>query len=113
VELTVAHQALLRRLVDCGYVLVAFPLYANAVGIRRDSLAALLVPVDESFLHILGQPSYLIDGNLSVRILQDGREWFVWKKKKIEATPERLGQLDAFSRELSDFLGGSRSDAQR
>jgi hypothetical protein len=89
--------------VACGFTLVAFPLYANAIGVRRDSFAALLIPEKDQGLRVLGAPGYLIDGNLAVLIHRDGAR-FVWKKKSVEATPALLAQLAEFGGELEQLL---------
>jgi hypothetical protein len=106
-ELTPVQTAALERLVARGFTLVAFPLYASAIGVRRNSFAALLVPVAEGGLRVLGEPCYLIDGNLTVRVLRGGRQWFVWKSKSAEATPDLLTELSRFSEELLDLLSAS------
>lgn len=106
-ELTPVQTAALERLVARGFTLVAFPLYASAIGVRRNSFAALLVPVAGGGLRVLGEPCYLIDGNLTVRVRRGGRQWFVWKSKSTEATPDLLAQLNSFSEELLDLLSVS------
>jgi hypothetical protein len=103
-ELTPHHTAALERLVARGFHLVAFPLYASAIGVRRDSCAALLVPVDGGALRLLGQPCYLIDGNLSVQVQRNGNSHFVWKNKSLPATSILLAQLSQFAQELQDAL---------
>jgi hypothetical protein len=103
-ELTPLHTAALERLVACGFQLVAFPLYASAIGVRRDSCAALLVPLDGRTLRLLGQPCYLIDGNLSVRVQRNGSPHFVWKNNSLPATSGLLAQLSQFAQELQDAL---------
>ena len=104
-ELTPAHIAILEELVSRGYVPVAFPMYANAIGVRRGSFAALLVPEGEAALKILGEPCYVIGSNLAVRMRRKGRAVFVWKDKVIEATAELLEELGEFSAELAGVLG--------
>src|ERR1700674_979467 len=99
-ELAPTQIAILQRLVSQGFVPVAFPLYAQAIGIRRGSVAALLVPDETGGLKILGEPCYLIDGNLGARIRRHGRPFFVWKKKEVEATPALLAEIARFSEEL-------------
>jgi hypothetical protein len=94
----------LERLVARGFRLVAFPLYASAIGVRRDSWAALLVPVEGGGLRVLGQPSYLIDGNLSVQVQRAGARHFVWKGKSVEVTAGLLAQLSQFADELQNAL---------
>ena len=106
-ELTPVQTAALERLVAHGFTLVAFPLYASAIGVRRNSFAALLVPVVQGGLRVLGEPCFLLDGNLTVRVRRGGRQWFVWKSKSAEATPDLLAQISRFSEELLDLLSAS------
>ncbi len=49
-------------------------------------------------------PRHLIDGNLGVKLRKGNREVFVWKKKEMDATAERLQELEAFGRELTSIL---------
>jgi len=97
-------MAILERLVSQGFSLVAFPLYANAVGVRKGSCAALLDPVANGGFRFFGEPCVLLDGNLSVRITEKGKSWFVWKNQRLEATPERLAELQRFVAELKMAL---------
>ena len=106
-ELTRVQTAALERLVAHGFTLVAFPLYASTIGVRRDSFAALLLPVAEGGLRVLGEPCFLLDGNLTVRVRRGGRQWFVWKSRSAEATPDLLSQLSRFSEELLELLSAS------
>lgn len=103
-DLTPLQTAVLERLVARGFRIVAFPLYASAIGVRRDSCAALLVPVDGGGLRLLNQPCYLIDGNLSVQVQRGGSRRFIWKNKSVEATPDLLAQLGKFAEDLQDAL---------
>jgi hypothetical protein len=103
-ELTRRQISTLERLHKHDFQIVAFPMYANYVGVRRDNCAALLAPVVEGSFTVYGQASYLVGGNFSVRITQQGRDWFVWKKDKIEVTQARLDELHAFSTALADLL---------
>ena len=106
-ELTPLQTTVLQRLVACGFRLVAFPLYASAIGVRRDSSAALLVPVEGAGLRILGQPCYLIDGNLSVQVQRAGSRHFVWKGRSVEVTSSLLAQLNQFAEELQATLSSA------
>ena len=99
-ELTPQQIAILERLVTYGFTPVAFPLYANAVGIRKRDCAALLEPISEGGFRLFGEPCVLLDGNLTVRVTHEGQSWFVWKKQRLEATPQRLAELDRFISEL-------------
>lgn len=103
-ELTPQQIALLERLRAQGFLLIAFPLYANAIGVRKGNCAALLVPTEGRGLRLFGKPSYLVNGNLSVRVTRGGRQWFVWKKQQMEVTPERQAELQRFTEELTASL---------
>jgi hypothetical protein len=92
--------AILERLVSKEFALVAFPLYANAVGVRKGTCAALLDAVANGGFRVFGEPCVLLDGNLTVRITEKGKTWFVWKKQRVEATPERVAELANFVDEL-------------
>ena len=95
---------ILERLISHGFILVAFPLYANAVGVRKRSCAALLDPIANGGFRILGEPCMLLDGNPTVRITEKEKTWFVWKKQRLEATKERLSELEAVVAELNLLL---------
>jgi hypothetical protein len=103
-ELSPQHVAVLERIAGHGFSIVAFPLYASAIGIRKGSCAALLNPKAVGLFDFFGEPCHLIDGNLSVRVRRDGRDLFVWKKRELTATPERLAELTAFRQELEQLL---------
>lgn len=103
-ELTPAQFATLQRLVERGFSIVAFPLYASAIGVRRESFAVLLVPDEGGLLRTLGDACYLIDGNLSVRVTRQGRPLFVWKKREVEATPELLSALGQFVTDVAALI---------
>ncbi len=95
---------ILQRLIAKEFVLVAFPLYANAVGVRKGSCAALLDPIANGGFRVFGEPCFLLEGNLAVRTKEKGKSWFVWKKQRLEATPERLKELGIFVAELNLLL---------
>ena len=95
---------ILERLVSKEFVLVAFPLYANAVGVRKGNCAALLDPIANGGFRVFGEPCVLLEGNLTVRITEKGKTWFVWKKQRLEATAERQMELESFVAELKLLL---------
>ena len=103
-ELTPEHVALLEQLTARGFQVVSFPLYASAIGVRKGNCAALLRPVEGGRLQLFGEPGYLLEGNLTVSVARAGRQWFVWKKKQIEVTPERMAELERFRSELAPLL---------
>lgn len=103
-ELSPQQIALLERMVSAEFSVVAFPLYANAVGVRKGNYAALLDPIPSGGFRLLGEPCVLLDGNLTVRIREKDRTWFVWKKQRLEATAERLSELERFVGEVKMLL---------
>ena len=99
-EFNSQQTGILERLVSKEFILVAFPLYANAVGVRKGNCAALLDPIANGGFRVFGEPCMLSEGNLTVRITEKGKTWFVWKKQRLEATAERLMELENFVAEL-------------
>ncbi len=103
-EFSPTQIAILARLNSLGFVLVAFPMYANYVGARRGDCAALLAPESGAGFRIFGEPSWLIDGNLSVKITDARSQFYVWKKSRIEATSDRLAVVAKFATDLTSAL---------
>ncbi len=103
-ELSARQTRILERLIHEGFRLMATPPYESALCVRRENCAALLAPAPGGGLRLLAPPSFLVDGNLSVRIRRGDREWFVWKKKETEATPERKAELEDFRARLMELL---------
>jgi hypothetical protein len=103
-EFSAQQIGILERLVAKEFNLVAFPLYANAVGVRKGSCAALLDPIANGGFRLFGEPCVLLDGNLTVRIQEKGKTFFVWKKKRLEASAERIADLEKFVAELELLL---------
>jgi hypothetical protein len=103
-EFSTQQIVILERLTTKEFALVAFPLYANAVGVRKGTCAALLDPVANGGFRVFGEPCMLLEGNLTVRITEKGKTWFVWKKQRVEATAERLSELEKFVAELKLLL---------
>lgn len=103
-DLSPKHLGILERLHLSGFEIVAFPMYANYVGLRKGNCAALLAAIPSNGFQIYGAPAYLINGNFSVRVLRDGGDYFVWKKEKLEVTAARVAEMDVFAGELAEAL---------
>jgi hypothetical protein len=103
-ELSPSQMNTMERLFAAGFRPVAIPPYESALCVRRGECAAVLKAVPNAGLQLLAPPSYIVDGNFSVRIKRGNREVFVWKKRELEATTERLTELAAFRRELDELL---------
>ena len=104
VEFTPQQMQVLERLFAAGFRPIAIPPYESALCMRRGECAGILSPIPNGGLRVLAPPSYLVDGNLSVRLKRGAGEVFVWKKSELAATRERLEELELFRRELTDIL---------
>src|SRR5215469_8375533 len=108
-ELTSRQLAILERALAAGFRPIAIPPYESALCVRRGECAAVLTAAPSGGLQLLAPPAYLVDGNLSVKLRRGSGEVFVWKKKEMEATPERLEELGKFRRELTEILKDASS----
>lgn len=105
-ELTPQQIEVLERLRDAQFSFRSFPLYASYVAAVKGNCAVLLAPVPDGGMRIYGEPCYLVAGNMAVRTKRDGRDWFVWKKEQVEATPARLEELRQFVENVRAALAG-------
>ena len=103
-ELTERQMQVLQRLFEAGFRPVAVPPHESALCLRRGECAVVLAPVENGGLRVLAPASFLVDGNFGVRVKRGEREVFVFKQQEIEATPERLNELENFTREVSEIL---------
>jgi hypothetical protein len=104
VELTRQQMQVMERLFAAGFRPIAIPPYESALCMKKGDCAAVLAPVPNAGIRLLAPPSYLVDGNLSVKLKRGSSEVFVWKKKEVEATNEKLKELDSFRLEITEIL---------
>jgi hypothetical protein len=104
VELSPKQMQSIERLLEAGFRPLAIPPYESALCMRRGDCAAVLAPVPDGGLRLWAPATYLVDGNLSVRLKRGDGEVFVWKKNELAATPERLQELEKFRAELAAIL---------
>jgi len=104
VELTPRQMEVMERLIAAGFRPIAIPPYESALCMKKGECAAILAPVPNGGLKLLAPPSYVVEGNLGVKLERDSGEVFVWKKKEVKATPEKLKELESFRRELAELL---------
>jgi hypothetical protein len=107
VELTPLQMQTLERLFEAGFRPIAIPPYESALCVRRGDCVAVLAAVPNGGLRLLAPPSYMVGGNMSVRLKRGRDEVFVWKKTELPATTERLAELDSFRRGLTEILDSS------
>jgi hypothetical protein len=103
-ELTPKRMRVVERLFAAGFRPIAIPPYEKALCVHRGECAALLAPVEDGGLQLLSAPTFLVKGNLSVRVKRPNGEVFLFKKDELAATPERLRELEAFRLDLKELL---------
>jgi hypothetical protein len=103
-ELTPRQMELMERLIAAGFRPIAIPPYESALCMKKGECAAILAPVLDGGLKLLAPPSYLVEGNFSVKLKRGSGEVFVWKKKEVKATREKLEELESFRQELAELL---------
>jgi hypothetical protein len=103
-ELSPLQIQVMERLFAAGFRPIAIPPYESALCMRKGGCAAVLAPVPNGGLRLLAPPSYLVEGNLSVKLKRGSGEVFVWKKKEVEATREKLQELDSFRVAITEIL---------
>ncbi len=107
VELTPAQISVLECLAASGFRITRLPLYENAIVVVAGNCAALLGTDANSRLRLLAPPSFRIENNLAVRVTRGAKDFFVWKKKELEATSARLQELEQFTATIKRILGES------
>jgi hypothetical protein len=103
-ELSGLQMRVVERLFAAGFRPIAIPPYESALCMRKGECAAVLAAVPNGGLRLLAPATYLVAGNLGVRLKRGDGEVFVWKKTEVAATPERLKELDGFRSELTAIL---------
>ena len=103
-ELTEAHLRRLQSLLAAGFAPVSFSLFPAQAAVEKYGFAALLQPVEAGRFQLAAQPGFLIEGNLAVLVEQGGEQWFVWKSRRVRATPKLLADLGRFREELERAL---------
>src|SRR5579863_6575939 len=103
-EFTPRQMQVLEALVAAGFRPLVIPPYDSALCMRRGDCAVVLSPEPTGGLRMLAPPSFIVDGNLSVKLRRGAKEVFVWKKREVEVTPERSNELASFRDDLSRIL---------
>ena len=93
-----------QRLFEAGFRPIAIPPYESALIMHKGECAAVLGQVENGGLKLLVPVTILVDGNLSVKLKRGSGDVFVWKKKEVAATEERLRVLEEFRAELARIL---------
>src|SRR5258708_2261301 len=103
-DLSPQQMQIVERLFEAGFRPIAIPPYESALCMRKGDCAALLAAVPNGGIKLLAPPSYLVEGNLSVKLKRGSGEVFVWKKKEVEATPGKWGEFESFGGKLTEIV---------
>ena len=93
----------LQKIYLAGFELKTFERYPKLIGVTKGNCVALLVPGVDG-LQIMGAPGWKMGEVLGVLTEVAGRKVFQAKAEVVEATPERLAELEAFRAELKELL---------
>jgi hypothetical protein len=94
----------LQRIYLEGFELQTFERYPKLIGVMKGNCVALLVPGVDG-LQIMGSPGWRMGEVLGVLTEVNGRKVFQAKSEIVDASPERIAELDAFRAQLKDLLG--------
>src|SRR5215472_13799567 len=103
VELSPRQMQVMERLFEAGFRPIAIPPYESALCMKKGNCVAAVSPVPNAGLRLLAPPSFMVDGNFSVRLRRGEGEVFVWKKNEVEATPQRVRELELFRMEIQEI----------
>ena len=98
------QMRVVERLFAAGFRPIAIPPYENTLIVRKGECVGLLKPVTNGGFDLAVPVTFLIDGNVSVKIRRGKGEVFVWKGKELQATEESLKELEEFQLELAGIL---------
>ena len=93
----------LGRIYQAGFDISQLERYPGVAAIVRNDVIVLLRPTP-SGLEMVGMPGWKIGESIGVLVDKGGTKVFQSKASLVNATPERLGRLEAFCRELAELL---------
>ena len=93
----------LQRLYLAGFEFQTFERFPNSVGVIRGECIVLMMPTPDG-LQMIGTPGWRIGEVIGVLTEAGGRKVFQNKDQMIEATPERLQELEKFRSEVKQAI---------
>ncbi len=85
----------LQRLYLAGFEFQTFERFPSSVGVIRRDCIVLMMPTPQG-LQIIGSPGWRVGEVIGVLTEKEGRKVFQNKEHTVEATPERLAELEQF-----------------
>ncbi len=93
----------LQKIYLAGFELQTFDRFPKAIGVMKGNCIALLTATPMG-LTMIGAPGWKMGEVLGVLTEVQGRRVFQAKSEIVEATPERLQELEHFREELNQLL---------
>ncbi|MGD0974221.1 MAG: hypothetical protein ABR866_09040 [Candidatus Korobacteraceae bacterium] len=93
----------LQKIYLAGFELQSLERFPTAVGVVKGNCMVLLQATPTG-LQPIGQPGWRLGDVLGVLVEKEGKRVFQNKLNVVEATPERLAELDTFRQELENLL---------
>jgi hypothetical protein len=93
----------LQKIYLAGFELQSLERFPAAVGVVKGNCIILLQATPMG-LQSIGQAGWRLGDALGVLVEKEGKRFFQNKLSIVEATPERLAELDAFRQELENLL---------
>lgn len=85
----------LQRLYLAGFEFQTFERFPNSVGVIRGDCIVLMMPTPQG-LQMIGTPGWRLGEVIGVLTETHGQKVFQNKEQMVEATPERLSELERF-----------------
>jgi len=85
----------LQRLYLAGFEFQTFERFPNSVGVIRGECIVLMMPTPQG-LQMIGTPGWRLGEVIGVLTEVNGQKVFQNKEQVVEATPERLEELERF-----------------
>lgn len=93
----------LQKIYLAGFELQTFDRFPKAIGVTKGNCVALLTATPTG-LTTIGAPGWKMGEVLGVLTERNGRKVFQAKSEIVEATPERIEELEQFGEELNQLL---------
>lgn len=90
----------LQRLYLAGFEFQTFERFPNSVGVIRGDCIVLMMPTPQG-LQMIGTPGWRLGEVIGVLTEIGGRKVFQNKGQIVEATPERMAELERFQSDIN------------
>jgi len=96
----------LQRVYLAGFEFQTFERFPNSVGVIRGNCIVLLMPTPDG-MQMIGTPGWRMGEVMGVLTEVGGRKVFQNKEEVVEATPERMAELEQFRSDVKAALAAT------